>query len=94
MNPISAIKLIPKFGRTMQAIDVFMAAAPADRDDAGEQLAAEALPFIEGFVGRDLVDDAAVIHATGEILQAFESFLVVVRDAKAKAAATAGQESA
>jgi hypothetical protein len=84
MGPIAAIKLLPKVRAVAKSAEAFIHATPKDRDEAGADLAAAVLPVIEGFVGRDLVDDAAVVTATGDVLRAVESLLVVVRDVKAK----------
>jgi hypothetical protein len=85
MNPIAAIKLIPKVRGLVRAVEAFRAHPGPDEVVALEQAL---LPLIEGFVGRDVVDDVAMQTATLQVYEAVAAVLLVARDVQAKQATT------
>jgi hypothetical protein len=85
MNPISALKLLPKVIGAGKAIEAFIHAdTELARIDAADRVVVTVLPVVEGFVGRDLVDDSKVRSAVPKLTSAIYAFLNVVRDVKAK----------
>jgi hypothetical protein len=85
MNPIGALKLLPKVHRARVAVKAVFAASPgAAQARAAEEATMAIVPLIEGFLGEDAVNDAQLADAIEQIYEAVHAAVMVARDVQAR----------